>query len=258
MSRHKRHVSTKSMYQWHRYVGINAAIFVLLLSITGLMLNHTEALSLDKKNILNNWLLDHYGIVAPDSIQSYSVNNHWISKWDKRLFFNENDLGQHTGNLIGAIKYRDFLVIALENALLLVTEQGELIEKLSGSEGIPAAMSAIGLTDKQKVAVMAEHGVYTADEDLIIWQADKQAITIWADSKNLPDAIYQELLVQYRGKGLTLERIILDLHSGRLFNQGGVYFMDFIAILLIFLACSGLWLWGMRWWRTTQRNKSVK
>lgn len=259
MSHRKRpHVSTRSIYQWHRYIGINAALFALLLSITGLMLNHTETLSLNKRNIQNSWLLDHYGIVAPEKVQSYAVSNHWISKWDNHLFLDRTALGTQNGALAGAIEFQDMLIIALENAILLINNDGELIEKLTGNAGIPAAISAIGLTDKQKVAVMSSHGIYTADDDLIIWQDNKQAITIWADSKELPTNLYQTILEQYRGKGLSLERVILDLHSGRLFSQGGIYFMDMIALLLIFLACSGLWLWGIRWWRNTQRNKPMK
>lgn len=253
--RKRRHVSTKSMYQWHRYIGINAALFVLLLSITGLMLNHTESLSLDKSNIHNNWLLSHYGIVAPESVQSYSVESYWVSQWNNRLFLNQTDLGQHNGKLTGVLAVNDMLVIGLQNAILLVTKEGELVEKMTGSEGIPAAISAIGLTDKHRVAVLAERGIYTADEDLVLWQSNPQAITVWSDSNALPENLYQTLLEQYRGKGLTLERVILDLHSGRLFSQGGVYFMDFVAVLLIFLTCSGLWLWGVRWWRNKQRHK---
>jgi len=253
--RKRAHFSTRSVYQWHRYIGINAALFVLLLSITGLMLNHTESLSLNKKNIQNNWLLDHYGIVAPEKVQSYAIEEHWASQWDNHIFYNQFDLGIHHERLVGAIKFQHSFVFALENSLLLISEEGELIEKLTGNEGIPAAISAIGLTDKLKVAVMASHGIYTADDDLIIWQDNKQAITVWADHKELPIPLYQTILEQYRGKGLSLERVILDLHSGRLFNQGGVYFMDFIALLLILLACSGLWLWGIRGWRNAQRNK---
>ncbi len=34
----------RSLYVWHRYLGLSAALFVILLSATGLALNHTELL----------------------------------------------------------------------------------------------------------------------------------------------------------------------------------------------------------------------
>ena len=51
----------------------------------------------------------------------------------------------------------------------------------------------------------------------------------------------------YRGQGLTMKRVIRDLHSGRLFNQTwGIYLMDDSAILMIWLGLSGTWLWWSR------------
>mgnify|MGYP006981145103 CR=1 FL=1 len=47
----------------------------------------------------------------------------------------------------------------------------------------------------------------------------------------------------YRSQFLTLERIILDAHSGRIFGLFGVLFMDAVAILLILLSLSGVYIW---------------
>ena len=49
-----------------------------------------------------------------------------------------------------------------------------------------------------------------------------------------------------RGSGLPVERVLLDLHSGRIFGKPGVYVVDAAAILFLVLAASGVWLWGKR------------
>ena len=120
---------------------------------------------------------------------------------------------------------------------------------------MPAAIGAIGITDKKKLAVKSANGIYSADKDLLIWQKDPLAITVWNDASALPDKLQQRLLEKYRGKGLSIERVILDLHSGRLLGTGGVYFMDFVAVLLVFLASSGLWIWTVRWIKQRQHKK---
>lgn len=72
MTRHKHHrVKLRSMYQWHRYFGVAIALFVILLSVTGMLLNHTVQLALDKRYVQSNWLLGWYGISAPEQIRSY-------------------------------------------------------------------------------------------------------------------------------------------------------------------------------------------
>jgi len=258
MSRQKtkpRFKKLRSMYIWHRYIGISAAVLVLILAITGIMLNHTREMALDSQYVKNNWLLNHYGIQAPKKIHSYQAGEHWLSQWGERLFLNQTDIGTSNEKLLGVLAHDGILIAALDSEVWLLTAEGELIEKLGGTEGIPAGMSAIGLTDEGHVAVMAAHGVYTADRDLVIWQDAPEAITVWNDHAELPLKLAQILLEKYRGHGLSLERVILDLHSGRLFGEYGIYVMDAAAVLMLFLALSGSWIWGIRHLRNKLRKK---
>ncbi len=257
MSRHKKSRIKKlsSMYIWHRYIGVSAALLVALLAATGLMLNHTETLQLDSRYVSNNWLLNHYGIHAPSDIRSYQLHGHWLSQWGERLFLGQTDIGETREKLRGALFYNDMLVVALKNEVWLLTPRGELIEKLDRNESIPPGISSIGITHQGQVAVMAAQGVYTADRDLLIWLPAPKAITVWANSTNLPDPLYHHLLEKYRGHGLSLERIILDLHSGRIFGSYGVYIMDTAAILMLLLSFSGSWIWIIRQIRSRQRRQ---
>jgi len=55
---------------------------------------------------------------------------------------------------------------------------------------------------------------------------------------------------------LPMERIMLDLHSGRILGRAGVYIMDAAAIGFLVLAASGVWLWVRR--RTSIRTHKQK
>jgi len=50
----------------------------------------------------------------------------------------------------------------------------------------------------------------------------------------------------FRGEVLPVERVLLDLHSGRFFGRFGPWIFDTIAVLLILLALSGTWIWLKR------------
>lgn len=256
MTRHKRKIKLKSVYQWHRYVGITIALFVILLAITGIALNHTTELKLGKSYVNNKLLLNHYGIHAPEKITSYNKGSVWVSQWHKRLYLNEQDLGESSSQLVGVAVYEDIIIIAMNNYLLLYTTEGELIEKLGSIDKVPAAISKIGITDNNELAVMAASGTYTTDKDFSIWLNNSQAVTVWNDTQPLPADLKQRLVTKYLGKGLTIERLILDLHSGRLLNLTGVYFMDFVALLLVFLAGSGLWIWTIRQIKQHKHHKN--
>ena len=47
--------------------------------------------------------------------------------------------------------------------------------------------------------------------------------------------------------------MLLDLHSGRIFGEYGVYLMDAAAVALLWLSGSGLWVWWQR--RRKQKMK---
>ena len=247
MTRHKKHgIKLRSMYQWHRYVGVSIAVFIIIIAVTGIMLNHTSQLALNKKYVQSNWLLEHYGITTPQNIKNYPVKSHWVSQWHDLLYLNAQRIGKTDKDVIGAVLYQGMIIIAQDDALFLYTPEGELIERISGSEGVPSGIEAIGITDKKQLAVSAANGIFTASNDLLFWKKSSSAITVWSGYADLPVDLHQKILTLYRGSGLNLERVILDLHSGRLLGNWGIYFTDFIALLMIFLASSGFWLWTMR------------
>ena len=49
----------------HRFAGGTLVAFVLFLSLTGIALNHSTDLGLDRRYVTWNWLLDAYGMGLP-------------------------------------------------------------------------------------------------------------------------------------------------------------------------------------------------
>jgi len=50
----------------------------------------------------------------------------------------------------------------------------------------------------------------------------------------------------FRGEVLPVERVLLDLHSGRFFGKIGPWLFDIAAALLILLSLTGSWIWLRR------------
>lgn len=257
MTRHKKsRLTLRSMYQWHRYIGISAAFFILILAVTGIMLNHTTQLELDSNHIESEWLLNYYGIEAPENINNYQLGDQWISQWNEKLYLDTQFIGETRKNIVGAVLYKNMIIIAQSDTIFLYTLKGELIEAVTGSEGIPSGIEAIGISDEEQIAIRAANGVFTTNQEFLFWLNTPTAITIWTNSTTLPQPITKKIMELYRGKGLNIERVILDLHSGRLLGDWGIYFTDFIALLMIFLASSGFWIWGTRIIKKKKHHKN--
>ena len=236
----------RSLYIWHRYIGLSAALFVMVLSATGLALNHTESLHMDSTHVQSELLLDWYGIHAPDDLGSYSAGSVLITEVNERVFRDSEIIDDVLVPLVGAIGYLDLIVIAGLDQLTLLNREGELIETIGSAAGVPAGMKAIGITTDGAIAIEAAHGYYLTDENLLEWIETDTVEATWSTLSDTPPELAQTLQASYRGHGLPLERVVLDIHSGRLLGDAGVLLVDAAAILFMLLAISGVWLWSRR------------
>lgn len=233
---------------WHRRLGLVALALVFILSITGIMLNHTESLTLDETMVESDLILNWYGINPLGTPVSFKLNNNRVSQWNQQIFFNGNNLISHKQKMIGAVELENITAIAMGTDVLLIDNAGEVIELMKNSSGSP--IKSIGLFEN-KIALMDElNNYYLSDTQFTQFTRREKPgslSTSWSSTSTLTDIEINQLKQSYRGQGLNLERVILDLHSGRILNNNwGIYIMDASAILMMLLGISGLWVWWSR------------
>jgi hypothetical protein len=140
----------------------------------------------------------------------------------------------------------------------LLTADGELVEQLGSAAGVPAGMQAIGLTADGNLAIRAAHGYYQTSADFLEWNETNDLDAVWAQGEEPSLQLKQEIQASWRGSGLPMERVMLDLHSGRILGSWGIYLVDAAAILFLLLAISGVWLWGKRRSSVRQHRKHIR
>lgn len=228
----------------HRYLGVAVTLFVVVLTLTGVALNHSPRLGLADIRLANSLLLQWYGIAAPKRIQAYAVGQRWVSVLDRRVYLDSDEVAAARGLApVGALELDAALVIAAPDALLLLDAQAQLIERLDAVHGIPTGIEKIGRWEN-RLAVHTATGSLVADADLLSWSPIDAAQVQWQVAAPPPPALAQALSRAYAGPGLSLERVLLDLHSGRILGRYGIYLVDAAALGLLALALLGLWLWA--------------
>jgi len=250
MTRHPKQKSAgrrlRSLYLWHRWIGLTAAAFVIVLSLTGLALNHTGEMALDSRYVDSPVLLDWYGIRAPDDVTAFRAGPLTIASIGRQVYVDNVLLPNIEPPLAGAVKLDEFVVVALADSLLLLTHSGELVERLGSVAGTPAEIQSVGVTPDQRLVLQTATGYRATDAGLIDWKRTAPADVAWSAPVQPAPALVSALQQRYRGTGLSVERVMLDLHSGRILGAWGVWLMDGAAIVFLLLTASGLWLWGRR------------
>ena len=246
--RRKHRFKLKSLYVWHRYVGLAAAALVIVLALTGIPLNHTERLALDGRFVRSSWLLDWYAIPVPEEYRAFTTGAGPVTLLGSRLYLRETAVAGDYQELHGAVESRGMLVVAVDSTLLLYTLEHELIENLTVADGLPEGIERVGLGTEGEVVVFTRAGNLQADADLLQWTPRRQGTddVDWSLPMQLDTDQRRALAEQYRARILPYERVLLDLHSGRIFGRYGPWVMDAAAVLMVFLAGSGVLIWLKR------------
>jgi hypothetical protein len=242
MARKKRQAST--MRRLHRSFGAGAAFFVIFMVLSGLAINHSNGLGLDKHHVSQPFLLDWYGLGGPANIRSYEADGNWLSFAGAQLYFNDDSVAT-VSNGVGVVSSGAMLIAAGSKDLLLLDHLGRLVERLPWGPIGKGSIESVGLLKNGQVVVKSAGQLWLADVELLNWRQteDTSISPAWSSPKPAPATLHQAITQQYRGDGLNLERLLLDFHSGRIFGSIGVLVYDLLALSVGFLAISGLILW---------------
>ena len=243
----------RSIFHWHRQIGLAVSLLVIVLSVTGILLNHTEEFELDSSHVKSEFLLKWYGIKKP-VINSYPVGKNWLSHVGDKIYFNKLLLEKEVMRVTGAVIMKNFIAVATQDELILLTPGGEKIERLDATTGVPDNIISIGINRTAQLFLKTDKAIFQANDDVTEWTRSKDKNITWAATSALPNELESALNTLFRGKGLSKERVLLDLHSGRILGKAGPLLMDLSAILLLILSLSGCWMYAKRAWVMRKRN----
>lgn len=229
------------MLRWHRRFGLAAALLVLILAITGILLARSDRLGLDRAMVTSPVVLSWYRLAPAGTPVSFAAGDHWITILDGFVYRDGEPAGEDIGHLVGAVMVAGRIVLASADRLHLVDADGTLgapvkIGLLQGQ------IAAIGVAGEGSVAIRTSKATFVSADTLRQWRVYTGAVS-WSQPETPPDDILDMVRASHGPDGLPASRLMLDLHSGRLFGAWGPYLMDAAAIFLILLTASGVYNW---------------
>jgi len=239
---------TRRLRLWHRYVGLSLAGVALVLASTGILLNHSADLELDTQYISWSPLLDWYDFPVPKIDKSFQVDaEHWLSLISGHLYLQQQALNIPAARLQAAVSLNGLICVLSDQRLLLLDQQGQLIESIRPQQGLPTAAQNLAISPQGWLRLQTATQIYQADADLLTWQIVTDRLeNDWQIDQTAPTSLQLALQQQARSRLLHWERLLLDLHNGRFFGRLGSYVLDLVGLLLMVLAISGFFMWSKR------------
>lgn len=228
----------------HRWLGVVSAIFLVIVSITGLILNHTETLGLNNVRVSTDWIMERYGMASGQDIDTFRIQESTtISHIDGQLYLNAEPF-LSTMAPVGILKEEALTVVATTDAIILLTPDNQLVEEIEASRLPYSRLVSVGRDSQGQPVLESEKGLWQPDSAWVEFEAFEGSFApqpMTPADLNTPSE--EAILAHYQGEGMTLYRVLLDLHSGRLFGWGGRTLMDLSAVAILLLVSSGMGGW---------------
>ncbi|PCJ31421.1 MAG: peptidase [Gammaproteobacteria bacterium] len=216
------------------------SLFALILLSSKVLLNHSEQLELDKHYLTEPWLLSHYGMGEVEADAVYLLDNYVISQFDSQLFIDASPAINSPKALRGGIIIDDLMVIATVDELLLFSREGEFIERMTTEAGIPPQIQNIGLFHGDPV-IQTHQGMWRSDFMLDQWESISLQGIGWSEPMSMPASVEKELATYFYGKGISVERLLIDVNNGQFMGSYGRWIVDIVSLLFLFILLTVLW-----------------
>lgn len=232
--------------RWHRRIGLVTAFFLVFVTLSGILLNHTSGLALDKTKVHWSWLLSTYGIDEPQLEKSQVLAaGDFVSQWSGQLYLNAILLGG-CDEFQGAVKFPQYYVLACDAKLWLVNASGQRIETLAVEHGLPAELRSLH-GDNQGLFIKTSAAYWSADLDALNFIKVKALPPVVEKLAGpLPGQLKDAILQANDHHDLHWQRVVQDVHSGRILGLFGVLLVDLSALAMLALALTGLYLWWLK------------
>ena len=249
--------------RWHRRLGLVASFFLLNLAITGIVLNHYDALELEKHYIKSSWLLNWYGVRKPQDIYCINRDDNSICEAGELVFLNDKNnqlsiIASDSGRIINLLENDAELILVTQKKILLYTSNFQKIEGLNVSEQLSEVINTASLytnhsnqllfsTNKQQWILdldSFELAKTTAVETQLIDSTNISNKTEKINALVLKDSELKERLgLSYQQHQISYLKFTQDIHSGQILAISGKLLADLAALSIILLTISGFVMW---------------
>jgi len=236
-------IKLKKIVDLHRYIGLGICIFLVHLALTGIFLNHSIGLGLDKTFVTWPWLLNQYNLSVPEPTNIFTIGKNNFSIIDGEVFFNDKPIFMAEEELLGVSQNQDTFILASSSTITEISKEGYIINQ---DNVLPFIIKNIGIYGDEVVINDSEDKMWSSETINGVWKLTENKTVQWSKEGSITPANQEKIRKYYVGDGISLEQVILDFHSGAIFQKVGKLFFDIISILLIILSFTGIWLWTIK------------
>ncbi|MDE0853564.1 MAG: PepSY domain-containing protein [Nevskia sp.] len=250
---------TATLREWHKRTGLFAFLFLGWLGLSGILLNEASDLNLNSVRIDWPWLMSIYGLHADPPLSALGAGGHWLAVAGDNTVLDGKPLGQPIDAPLGfdaapepGEPAKQMLYVARADSLVLLKPDGSRVDELRMPPLPIAAIRRLGVIDGHagSIAIQGGDTAYQSDDEGETWKPVAATAVRWSVMQQLPRE-QRALLLPFSRPSVSVQQLLVDAHSGRLFGRFGTFFVDAVGLAALVLGCSGIWMM----WRTSSARR---
>ena len=241
----KIHVLKLKLRKLHKYLGFVFSIFILHLTITGILLTYPETFNVEETYISNFFILKKYNMDTHREVYGLRNIEDEVVIIKNNIYVNSKFIDKFNDEIINILYQKK------EEKIIVLSKSAIGIYYLENIDGELEINNIISLENNKKIKQLGlnlsgdiiflknDDKYYILDKNYLLKFSNEENKNIqWSNISTIDKKLAKYYLNIHQGKGVSLTRILTELHNGKFFGSIFTLILFFSSLSLIFLTLS--------------------
>ncbi len=241
----KIHVLKLKLRKLHKYLGFAFSLFILHLTVTGILLTYPKTFNIEETYMSNFFILKKYNMDTHREVYGLSNIEDEVVIIKNNIYINSKFIDKFNEDIINILyQKKDGKIIILSKSTIGIY----FFENIDGELEINDIISLkntkkikyLGLNLSDDIVFLKnDNEYYNFDDNYLLKLANEKDKDIkWSNISKINKKLAKYYLNIHQGEGVSLTRILTELHNGKFFGSIFTLILFFSSLSLIFLTLS--------------------
>ena len=241
----KIHVLKLKLRKLHKYLGFTFSLFILHLTVTGILLTYPKTFNIEEKYISSFFILKKYNMNTYREVYGINDIEDEVVIINNNIYVNGKFVDKFSNEVINILyqKKKNKIIVLSESTIGIY-----FFENIDGELEINDIISLENTKKLQHLGLNLSDDVVFLNNDNKYYKLDNNYHLKLTNEKNKNIQLSEISLMNkklasyylniHQGKGVSLTRILTELHNGKFFGSVFTLILFFSSLSLIFLTLS--------------------
>ena len=241
----KIHVLKLKLRKLHKYLGFAFSLFILHLTVTGILLTYPKTFNVEETYVSNFFILKKYNMDTHREVFGLNNIEDEVVIIKNNIYINSKFVDKFNDAIINILyqkKYKRIIILSKSTIGIYFFENidGELeINDIISLENTKK-IKYLGLNLSSNIVFLKnDNEYYNLDDNYLLKMVNEKDKNIkWSNISTIDKKLAKYYLNIHQGKGVSLTRILTELHNGKFFGSIFTLILFFSSLSLVFLTLS--------------------